>query len=535
MGCALIRNPRSITRSICLYAVNNVVVSSSASVSPPSSTSNEAAPSIKTHSTPDHPSKSTNPLSTWFSPSQTENRPSKTTQGNKSTPVTEKSGSSSMFGSTWGASDSFWGSYFASPGSSAQGGGRGVKEAPKPTSMARGVGARRLKSQTSSSNKTQSSEQRKKVTSPRLTSPPKSSSTPLPQPKEKEKSSISESTRVESSSNIESGTSSSLKPEQVVTTPKNSSKSQSISKTLVKSSEAEEGEAGSSEGGTEVKAKKPSDQSLKSRTTCTPDLSEPVKDSNDAAILETTDSGSTAAENNALTVVEQTALMQEERNKQLDGSSPPLSTEDSKTGDVELTRKSSSPESPSSPTAAANSIVEEGTAQVPSQTDNSDRHSAMHRDAQHDSTDTQQTAVKQMPLTDQKLETKLESDSNLESKPREQDKMITNEQSHTENKELHTKATETKDSAVHQLQTPSSDRQTNEPERDQGPSSVAVQDKGEGERGQQPVIDEQNDESTPPKEKAATKESVEHPDIDSLKKVVWYMCMYMYMYIIHVI
>ena len=461
--------------------------------------------------------------------------------GNKSTPVAEKSGSSSVFGSTWGASDSFWGSYFTSPGSSSdQGGGggkgksdsgEGVKEAPKPSSMARGAGARRLKSQTSSSNRTQSSEQRKKVTSPRLTSPPKSSSTPLPQPKEKEKGSTSESTGVESSSRTESGTGSSPKPEQVVATPKNSSKSQSISKTLMKASEGEKGEASSPEGGEEIKAKKPGDQNWKSRAT--PDRSEPVKDSNNAAtaILEATDSGgSTAAKNNAVTVVEKTAVMKEETNKQLDTSSLnlPVSTKDSKTRDAELTRKSSSPESQSLPTAttgtahstAHGTVEEKGTGhQVPSQTENSSGHSAIHHDAQQDSTDTQQTRVKQTPLADQKLETKPERDSNSESKPREQDKVITNEQSHTGNKEFITKATETKDSTVQheQLQTPSGDDgQMSEPERGRSPSSVVVQDKGKGEGGQQPVDGGKKDKSTPPEGSAAANES---SDIDRLKKV----------------
>ena len=387
--------------------------------------------------------------------------------------------------------------------------------------MARGTGARRLKSQTSSSNKTQSSEQRKRVTSPRLTSPPKSSSTPLPQPKEKEKS-----TSVENSSDLEPGTSSIPKqPEQAVATPRNSSKSQSVSKTLLKASEGGEGEVTSSEGGAEVrvKAKKPSNQSLKSRAT--PDLSEPVNDSSHAAaaVLEATDSGITAAQTIApLTVVEQTALMQEETDKMPDTSSRPLSTQDSKTRDIDSTRKSSSsPESQPTPTAITSNAVGEDTTRVPSQTGNSTGHSAVHRDTQQDSTDTQQAAVKQTPLSDQTLETKSETDSNIESKPREQDNIpvITNEQPHTRDKEqeINTKATETKDSTLHQLQTSPG---MSEPERGQSPSSVAIQDKGVGERGQQPPGDDrQKNESTTPKESVGVKESIEHPDIDRLKKV----------------
>jgi hypothetical protein len=361
------------------------------------------------------------------------------------------------------------------------------------------------------------------VTSPRLTSPPKSSSTPLPQPRGKEKSSTTESTRAESCAGIESGTSSSQKSEQAVTTPKNSSKSQSVSKTLLKASEGEEGDVSSSKGDAElhvrVKAKKPSDQSLN-----TPDHSEPIKESSGAAaaVLEATDSGIIAAENNApLTVVEQTALMQEETAKQPDTStsSPPLSTQDSKTRDVELTRKSSSPETQSSPTATASNAVGEDTTQVPSQTGNSNGHSAVQRDTQQDSTDTQQTALTRIPLTDQTLETKSEGDSNLKSKPKEQNNIVANEQSHTEDKELNTQATETKDSTVHQLQASSSDPGMSEPERGQSPSSVAVKDRGEGEGGQQPLDDEQKYESTPLKESAGVKQSREHPDTDRLKKV----------------
>ena len=504
-------------------------ISTSATVSPPSSTTGEAAPSIKTYSTPDPPAKSTNPLSTWFSPSQAkQSRQPKSPQGNKSTPVTEKSGSSTVFGSTWGASDSFWGSYFGSPGSSDQGGaggggkdkssgGEGIKEAPKPASMARGVGARKLKSQTSSSNKTQSSEQRKKVTSPRLTSPPKSSSTPLPQPKEKEKSSTSEGMSIEKSSGMASDTTSS-KPEQNVATPKSSSKSQSTGKTLVKASEGEEGEAGSSEGGTEVKAKKPNNENLKS--IATPEPSEHLKDLKDAAVLEATDTGSTAAESNTLTVVELTASTQEETNTHPDVSSPPLSVEDSKTKDVELTRKSSSPQSLSSPTAAAHSSIEQEdtTHQVPSQTENGDGLSVVQHETQHDSIDTQQITAEQNPLTNQ---TKQENDQNST----EQD-MINScaaEQSPSENREHSTKVAETKDSTspIQQLQI-SGDRQTTEPERGQSPSSVVVQVEVEGEKRQQPVNNKQKDDSTLPKEKAAAKESMEHPDIDRLKKVVCY-------------
>ena len=538
--CALIRNPYSITHSTCLYAVNNVVVSTSASVSPPSSTSSEVAPSIKSQSTPDPPAKSGNPLSTWFSPSQAEqNRQSKAAQGNKSTTsIAEKSGSSSMFGSTWGASDSFWGSYFGSPGSSDQGGaggegkdkcsssGEGAKEAPKPTSMARGVGARKLKSQISSSNKTQSNEQRKKMTSPRLTSPPKSSSTPLPQPKEKEKS---EDTRLENSSGMESASSLS-KPEQNVATPKSSSKPQSTGKTLVKASESEKGEVGSPKSDTEVKAKKPNSQNLK-KSRATPEPSEAIKNlKDDAAILEATDTGSTAAKDNTLTVVTETASTQEETNKQPDTSSTPLYTEDLKTKDVKLMKKSSSLESQFSPTNTAHNVIElqqKDTTQVPLQRENNDSHLVVHHEAEHDSTGTWQTTVEQAPFSDKELETKTENNSNSESKSTEQDRKITSsasDQPHNiiivENNEVDTKIAETKDStstaAVQQLQAPSGDQQTSEPDRGQSPTSVAIQDKEEGE----PVDDKQKDEYTSPQKKATAKESMEHSDIDRLKKVL---------------
>ena len=389
--------------------------------------------------------------------------------------------------------------------------------------MVRGAGGRRLKSQTSSSSKTRSSEQRKRVTSPRLTSPPKSSSTPLPQPKEKEKGTTSESTRVESSAGIKSDTLPPKQPEQAVATPKNSSKSQSVSKTLLKASEGGEGEVTSSEGGAEVrvKAKKPGDQSLKSRAT--PDHSEHAEDSSNAAaaVLEATDNGvMAAAENTApLTVVEQTALMQEEAHKQPDTStsSPPLSTQDSKTRDVELIRKNSSPETQSSPTATASNAVGEDSTLVPSQTGNSTGHSSVQHDTQQDSTVTQQTAIKETPLTDQTLKSKSEGDSTVDRKPKEPDSIpvITSEQPHTRDKEqeINTKATETKDSTVHQLRRSPG---MSEPERGQSPSSVAVQDKGKGEK---PLDDEQKPESTPPKEITGVKESIEHPDIDRLKKV----------------
>ena len=537
--------------STCLYAVNNVVVSTSASVSPPSTTSSETAPSITTHSTPDPPAKSMNPLSTWFSPSQQaeQGRKSNKTQDNTSTPVAEKS----SFGSTWGAGDSFWGSYFGSPSTTDQGGGgsmvkssgEGRKEAPKSTSMARGVGARKSKSQATSSNKTQSGEQREKVTSPRLTSPPRSSSTPLPQSKEKEKSIATESTIVVSSSTLDSGTtiknssamdsgaSSSSRPRQTAT-PKSSLKSQSTGKALVKASDGEE--ASSSESDAKVKAKKPSNQNLKSKAT--PDLSEPVKDSKDV-VMEATDDGSKALENNALPVVEQTASTQKETNKQPNAGNPPLSVEDSKTNDAELTRKNSSPESQSSPTATVHSTVEKDTTQVPSQTENTDNHSVVHHETQNDSTNTQQVTIEYNPLTDQKLKTKPGTDLNSESKSTKQEKSGIPVKVHTENKEeLDAKLTETQDSTtVHQIQTPG-DQRPLEQEGDQNSSVVEVHGEEEREK-RQPVVGGQEDDrrSTSTKEDTTVIEALQHSDIDRLKKVsrikctcTTYNCMYMYMY-----
>ena len=161
-------------------------MSTTASVSRPSSTSTDSTAPLKTHGAPEPPSKSS-PFSTWFSPSHSERgkQPDKA-QNDGSTPTAEKH--SSVLGSTWGAGDSFWGSYFSTPGASDQGGGEGgVKgrgqAAPTPTSMVRDAANRKVKSP--SSAKPENRDRRKKATSLGLNSPPQSSSTPLPQSREK--------------------------------------------------------------------------------------------------------------------------------------------------------------------------------------------------------------------------------------------------------------------------------------------------------------------------------------------------------------
>ena len=57
--------------------------------------------------------------------------------------------------------------------------GESVKEAPKPTPMSRGAGARKMKSSASPAVKSESGDKRRAVTSSSISSPPKSNSTPL--------------------------------------------------------------------------------------------------------------------------------------------------------------------------------------------------------------------------------------------------------------------------------------------------------------------------------------------------------------------
>ena len=536
--------------------MNDVSVSTSSAASPPSTTSNEAASSIKIHTTPDPLAKSTDTLSTWFSPSRTEQiqQPEKA-HSDKSTPATDKSGSSNMFGSTWGAGDSFWGSYFGSPGSSEQGLGGGasktksssseaVKEAPKSTSMARASGSKRSKSQTSS-NKTQGSEHRKKATSPRLNSPPKSSSTPLSRLREEKKSDTGDDTGVESSSSMESNACSfsSSRPDQVLTSPtefESQSMSQLMGKTVVKMNEAEVEKVGSESGG-ETSTKMTIDENLKSRVTGTPDVSEPLGETKDVK-MEATDGFSVTVKSSTLPVMDETDSIKEEPNRPPETSNPPFSIDDSKsTNDVELMRGSSSsePQPSCEPTATDRSTTERNTTQVPPlQMENNNDHSVVHNQQAYDNnTDTQQTTSEQEPLANQKSENKLTSQetkfNKSEDKSTKQDEKVasrssTPELAVAESEEVDTKNTvKMKDSTLHQLQTSSSpdDHQTSEPGRSL--ASVAAQDELEGER-RESMAESVKDESTTSEKAVITVErSLEHPDVHRLEKVKYTLTKYM--------
>lgn len=144
--------------------------------------------SSKAHGSPDPPSvKSSIP---WFSPSQSADHSKQSTNASddKSTSKAKKC-SSSAFGSTWGGGDSFWGRILVPCPSTSNQGGKGGEgggerktdgeEAPKPTPMSRGAGARKMKSSASPAVKSESGDKRRAVTSSSISSPPKSNSTPL--------------------------------------------------------------------------------------------------------------------------------------------------------------------------------------------------------------------------------------------------------------------------------------------------------------------------------------------------------------------
>lgn len=269
------------------------MVSTNGAASPPSSTSSESAAQKKTHGTQDPPAKSS---STWFSPSQSQSEPhSKQTtkvQESQSTPVAEKN-SSSVLGSTWGAGDSFWGSYFSTPsGPPEEGGGKTgeervsgkkkssseeVKDTPKSTSAGKSAVTRKLKSPASSASATKSenSEQKMAMDSPRLASTPKSSSTPLPQSREKKTTSESSTDLARSKSNHS-------------TTPKTSAKPQQTGKPSKKSSK--EGTAETSDVSKSLKTKKPTTKDHTGRSIATIPPSS-TRESVAASVVEATDNG----------------------------------------------------------------------------------------------------------------------------------------------------------------------------------------------------------------------------------------------------
>ena len=503
-----------------LSAVNNSVVSTTASVSPPSSTASETTnTSTKTQSTPDPPAKSSS-LSTWFSPSQSE--PSKQskreTQGTSSaTPVAEKS-SSSVLGSTWGAGDSFWGSYFGTPSTSNSEGGsdvkkkgsgdqvKPVKEAPKTTSMTRGAGARKSKSPVSPSTKPGNSEQRKKVASPKLSSPPTSTSTPLHHPRDK-------SNPV--GRTIASSTPSS-RPRHT-TTPRTSLNSQQPSKVLTKVDEtaAEADSSGGEPGMSEVKARK-----LDKQGSTTSAMSGVMVQEDTGE--EATDDASTAAGNgDTPVVIEQNMSSHREVSGKQPDAVRTVTSDDSKAEGAGSAKDNSlsdiSP--PQQSTVVGNS------SQTSLQSKNTGSHLPTRNGAQEDSTETKQAAVEQKVLAKPTLETNQGSDP--VSEPSKQDKQITgglSEQPHGESKEEPSvKVSQKSDSLLHQVQTPS-DQQTQALRRNQDQSSAEME-VGKGER--RLLVSEQ---STSPKEEAG-EDGHQHTDIDRLRKVngvssVVCVCMY---------
>lgn len=286
-------------------------MTTAASVSPPATTTSDTVASTKTHGTPNQPSVKSSPLSTWFSPSQSTDRSKQPTNasGDKSTPEAEKS-SSSVFGSTWGGGDSFWRSYLGTPSTSDQGGRGGgggekktdadsVKDPPKPTSMHRGVGSRKMKSSASSAVKSESGDKRKTATSPSINSPPKSSSTPLPQARAKSSTTTDKSFTPASSKPA-------IKPPEHSTTPKTSLKSQQSKKALLKAN-IDSTEASTSESSTtKVRPEKVSNRGSRA----SPMPTALIKDTG----VETTDDGSTGTGTVDVAVpkVEQKALTQRE-------------------------------------------------------------------------------------------------------------------------------------------------------------------------------------------------------------------------------
>lgn len=551
-------------------------MSTSASVSPPTSTTRDAVATSKAHGTPIPPSVKSSPLSTWFSPSQSADRSKQSTNASdvKSTPEAEKS-SSSAFGSTWGGGDSFWGSYFGSPSTSDQGvkggggggGGEGqancesVKEAPRPTSMSRGTGTRKMKSSASPAVKSESDGKRKTVTSPSISSPPKASSTPLTQVRAKSGATTDSSSTSASSKPV-------TRPEHS-STPKTSLKAQPKKASLRANKES--AEASTSEGSTKVKPEKlPGHGSRASPMPTTL-----IRDTG----VESTDDGSTGTGkiDSAVPKVEEKALTQ----PQLAGSSrktnadsgSPETREHSNTdcGNSELTNKSSH-DFQSSPTPHQGTALD-STAQTQTCTSSKGENKRQthshsppptHPDStQRDSTKTktelvtlqqdivnkedckQTTSVaEEKSLSNAELEStstntdpisEAKSDSKKEKQVRHTSSSELPELRCRENEEKEgdqsAKVTDEKDAALHQIQMPITGTNSGEQQRSTpgAPISVAAEAaEGEGhgfinvaaleEVERQSTDNERKVEAGSSKEERS-EEGHSNPDIDKLKKV----------------
>ena len=381
-------------------------MSTTASVSRPSSTSTESTAPLMTHGAPEPPLKSS-PFSTWFSPSQSERgkQPDKA-QNDGSTPAAEKH--SSVLGSTWGAGDSFWGSYFSTPGASDQGGGEGGgkgrgQAAPTPTSMMRDAGNRKVKSP--SSAKPENRDRRKKATSLGLNSPPQSSSTPLPQSREK-------SAKVETPSSTPS--SSKQPSRQGRLKPSGGTSQQRPEQPLAKESRGREESGGKEESGGREESDGPKTGEVRSdklvQEITSGDVEVPGGSAVEDNMVEIANDGS-KADVNSSTVAEnhetfpcsvQNEPAESKGECVLDDVIPKASK------GVKVTSKSPTsplpqPLTPPPPPSDVDGYTSEVDQHVPTQPENTGIHSPPHHDTQEINTEPPQTAVVQQTADVQQI------------------------------------------------------------------------------------------------------------------------------------
>ena len=536
------------------------MVSTKAAVSPPSSTSSDSVALNQAQGSPDSPQKSSS-LSTWFSPSQSEPRDKqdKKSQGNQSTPVAEKS-SSSTFGSTWGAGDSFWGSSLATPD---QGGGEGgggakkkksgsndevKKETPKTTPAARSVGTRKSKPSASSNlSKSESSDQRKKVGSLMLSSPPQSSSTPLALSREKRES--SETTSTTPAAKRPASKSSQLSS----STPKSS---QNLNKSTKKEKEEDSSKlVNPSQGGAEIKTKSVDGGRLRLGKT----------EREGGGVEATDDSDGVAVVSKPVPVVELKSTVTAPAKSGVTGSggtstarskddtsapSPP--PKHSKTNDIEIKNQNSSQVSPTSHNTTPKGNTAHAPAhphvQAPSQPSNSKNNSPQTQQCGlqvSDSTDVKQATMEQKTVPVKELKSDKESGTNLETKSNltvdvDKDVMcassLVKEKQEEKERGVSLKTTEKKEPSLLDVETPPSTSGpvvTQEVEKTEGDSVKS----GKGEGGRKELVrgSEHKGESVTSKEEEKDggsqpqqQQQTDNLDVEMLRKVSVELHMYIW-------
>ena len=533
----------------CIYTGSSAaVVSTKAAVSPPSSTSSDSVALNQAQGSPDSPQKSSS-LSTWFSPSQSEPRDKqdKKSQGDQSTPVAEKS-SSSAFGSTWGAGDSFWGSYLATPD---QGGGEGgggakkkksgssdevKKETPKSTPAARSAGTRKSKPSASSSlAKSESSDQRKKVGSLMLSSPPQSSSTPLASTREKRESS-------ETTSTTPAAKRPTSKSSQLSSSTPKSSQNQNKSKKKEKEEDSSK-IVNPSERGAKIKTKSVDGGGLRlGKSEREGGGVEATDDSDGVAVVPVVELKSTVTAPAKSGV---TGSLSTARTKDNTSAPSPPPPKNSKTNDIEIKNQNSSQVSPTShnTTPKGNTTHAHTHVQSPSQPSNSKNNSPQTQQCGlqvSDSTDMKQATMEQKTVPVKELKSDTESGTNLETKSNftvDVDKDVTcasslvKEKQEEKERGVSLKTTEKKEPSLLDIETPPS---TSGPVVTQEVTSEGDSVKsGKGEGGRSELVrgSEHRGESVTSKEEEKDggsqpqqQQQTDNPDVETLRKVHTYTC-----------